>query len=182
MSPLGIRYAHADAATLDWWDGLAFDGIVSNMALMDIDNLEGALDTVSDITTESGWFVFSSTHPCFPGHDTREPSWPREGSYFDETWWMTSNDGLRARVGATHRTLNRYLNAVTARASTFTESTSHASAAFRFRWHSWSQAGASRRRATVSNRWIAPRIADDRASPSARFSRRVGELRSAGSP
>ena len=32
---LGIRYVHGDATTTDWWDGVAFDGVLCNMALMD---------------------------------------------------------------------------------------------------------------------------------------------------
>lgn len=40
--PLGIRYYAADVADLDrWWDGTAFDGAVSEMAMMDIDDLHG---------------------------------------------------------------------------------------------------------------------------------------------
>ena len=34
-----VRYRHGDATTTDWWDGEPFDGVVSNMALMDIDDL-----------------------------------------------------------------------------------------------------------------------------------------------
>ena len=40
--PLGIRYIRGDAATTRWWDGEPFDGVLCNMALMDIDDLDGA--------------------------------------------------------------------------------------------------------------------------------------------
>jgi len=33
----GVDYRQGDATTTDWWDGRPFDGVVSNMALMDIE-------------------------------------------------------------------------------------------------------------------------------------------------
>jgi 2-polyprenyl-3-methyl-5-hydroxy-6-metoxy-1,4-benzoquinol methylase len=47
--PVGIRYVHGDAMCMDWWDGTAFDGVVCNMALMDIDDLGAALRTVASV-------------------------------------------------------------------------------------------------------------------------------------
>lgn len=38
-----VAYVHGDATTSAWWDGRAFDGVVSSMALMDIDDLAGAV-------------------------------------------------------------------------------------------------------------------------------------------
>jgi hypothetical protein len=35
--------------TTDWWDRVPFDGVLCDMALMDIDDLEGALSCVSAI-------------------------------------------------------------------------------------------------------------------------------------
>ena len=54
--PLGIRYVHGDARTTDWWDGVVFDGVLCNMALMDIDDLDAALATVSAVLKSNGWF------------------------------------------------------------------------------------------------------------------------------
>lgn len=45
--PVGIRYLEGDAANPSWWDGEPFDGVVCNMALMDIDDLDGAMGTVA---------------------------------------------------------------------------------------------------------------------------------------
>jgi hypothetical protein len=45
--PLGIRYIRGDAASTDWWDGVSYDDVLCNMALMDIDDLEGALSTAA---------------------------------------------------------------------------------------------------------------------------------------
>ena len=58
--PSHIRYVHGDATTTDWWDGDPFDGVVCNMALMDIDDLSGALATVFAVLAAGGWFSLSS--------------------------------------------------------------------------------------------------------------------------
>lgn len=113
---LGIRYLCADATRTDWWDGEPFDGVLSNMALMDIDDLDGALGTVAAVLKPGGWFSFSVFHPCYPGGEEGSwsglPSWPPEDGYSHEGWWTTHGDGVRGRVGANHRMLSTYLNAV----------------------------------------------------------------------
>jgi SAM-dependent methyltransferase len=112
----GIRYVQGDATSTDWWDGVAFDGAVCNMALMDIDDLNGALSTVASVLTAGGWFSFSVFHPCYPGgpegSSSGLPSWPPESGYACEGWWSTAGDGIRGRVGANHRMLSTYLNAL----------------------------------------------------------------------
>jgi hypothetical protein len=61
-----ITYIHADVTgELAWWDGRAFDGCTCEMALMDIDDLAGALSAVTAVRPD-GWFVASMVHPCFP--------------------------------------------------------------------------------------------------------------------
>jgi ubiquinone/menaquinone biosynthesis C-methylase UbiE len=57
--PVGICYVHGDATCMDWWDGTAYDGVVCNMALMDIDDLHAALRTVASVLRPSGWFNLS---------------------------------------------------------------------------------------------------------------------------
>jgi 2-polyprenyl-3-methyl-5-hydroxy-6-metoxy-1,4-benzoquinol methylase len=109
-----ITYLHADVTTTDWWDGHPFDGVVSSMALMDIDDLDGAVATAAATVRPGGWFAWSIIHPAFPGLDEIRPSWPTDGGYFDERWWNTGGDGVRGRVGSNHRTLSTYLNALTA--------------------------------------------------------------------
>jgi SAM-dependent methyltransferase len=113
---LGIRYVQGDATSTDWWDGVAFDGVLCNMALMDIDDLNGALSTVASVLTARGWFSFSVFHPCYPGgpegSSSGLPSWPPEGGYACEGWWSTAGEGIRGRVGANHRMLSTYLNAL----------------------------------------------------------------------
>jgi 2-polyprenyl-3-methyl-5-hydroxy-6-metoxy-1,4-benzoquinol methylase len=106
-----ITYIHADASSADWWDGEQFDGILSSMALMDIDDLHGVLRTAAVTVRSGGWFAWSIIHPLFPGVGEIRSSWPADGSYFDELWWNTGGDGVRGRAGSNHRTLSTYLNA-----------------------------------------------------------------------
>ena len=105
-----IEYRCSDACSTEWWDGVPFGGVVSSMALMDIDNLDGAVSTVSATTSPGSWFAWSIIHPVFPGIDEIRASWPTGGSYFDQGWWNTGGDGVRGRVGSNHRTLSTYLN------------------------------------------------------------------------
>ena len=114
--PLGITYHTADVAELDqWWDGACFDGAVCEMAFMDIDDLDGTVNAVARSVRANGWFVISMVHPCFPGNEAGLSSWPPDGCYFDEGWWTSSNhnpEGVRIRVGSSHRTISTYLNAL----------------------------------------------------------------------
>lgn len=112
--PLGIRYHVADLAEVDqWWDGVFFDGAVCEMAMMDIDGLDGTVRAVAATVRPGGWFVISMVHPCFPGNEAGLSSWPPDHSYFHEGWWTSTDhnpDGVRIRVGASHRTMSTYLN------------------------------------------------------------------------
>lgn len=105
-----VTYLQADATTLDWWDGHAFDGVVSSMALMDIDDLAGAVRTAATAVRPGGWFTWSINHPVFPGIEHVRSNWPTDGSCFDEGLWFTDGDGVRGTVGADHRTLSTYFN------------------------------------------------------------------------
>lgn len=113
--PAGVEYRHGDATRTDWWDGRPFDGAVCNMALMDMDDLAAALSTVATVLAPGGWFVFTLFHPCFPGRPddpSTLPSWPPDRGYAAEGWWTTEQTGVRGHVGANHRMLSTYLNAV----------------------------------------------------------------------
>ena len=114
--PASITYIHADVTgDLAWWDGRAFDGCTCEMALMDIDDLASALSAVTALVRPGGWFVASIVHPCFPGNEGGRSSWPPEQGYESEGWWTSPDHnpgGVRIRVGATHRKLSTYLNAL----------------------------------------------------------------------
>lgn len=75
-----------------------------------------SLDTAARVVRPDGWFSFSLLHPCFPGLRTdtseQQSSWPPDLGYAAEGWWTTHGDGVRGRVGANHRMLSTYLNAV----------------------------------------------------------------------
>jgi SAM-dependent methyltransferase len=109
----GIEYVQADASTVDWWDGVPFDGAISSMALMDIDDLPGAARTAATTVRSGGWFAWSINHPAFPGIEHVRSNWPTGGSYFDEGLWFTDGTGVRGTVGANHRTLATYFNTLT---------------------------------------------------------------------
>jgi SAM-dependent methyltransferase len=112
--PLGITYVHADVAGADALAGAVFDGVVCHFGLSDIDDLAGAVATVSRVVQPGGFFTFSILHPCFPGWESRgaNPSWRPGRGYYVEGWWQADGPpgGLRPRVGANHRLLSTYLN------------------------------------------------------------------------
>ncbi|MHA1397469.1 MAG: class I SAM-dependent methyltransferase [Candidatus Heimdallarchaeaceae archaeon] len=63
---LGIQYKRINAYLLrDAFEEEFFDKVVCNMALMDMDKLEPAIEQVSKVLKKRGVFVFSITHPCF---------------------------------------------------------------------------------------------------------------------
>jgi SAM-dependent methyltransferase len=115
--PADITYIRADiSGDLAWWDGRAFDGCTCEMALMDIDDLAGTLAAVAAVLRPGGWFVASIVHPCLARSERGSSSWPPGRGYDHEGWWTSPEDhnpeGVRIRVGATHRKLSTYLNAL----------------------------------------------------------------------
>lgn len=110
--PEGITYVLADATAPGVLDGETFGGAVCNYGLTDIDDLDGLLANLAR-WVPVGWFVFSLLHPCFPGWDPDAPSsWHPALGYYHEGWWLASNTGFRGKVGASHRMLSTYLNAL----------------------------------------------------------------------
>jgi SAM-dependent methyltransferase len=113
--PLGIQYVRGHVTTADWWDGVPFDGVLCNMALMDIDDLDGALATVAVVLKPRAWFSASILHPCFPGRTDDSgsalPSWPPQRGYAWEGRWNTNGAGVRGHADVNHRMLATYLNA-----------------------------------------------------------------------
>ena len=116
IGPEDIAYVRADVARHPaWWDGRPFDGCTCELALMDIDDLAGTLSTVTTLLRQGGWFVASIVHPCFPGSEKGRSSWPPGEGYECEGRWTAPDhnpEGVRIRVGATHRKLSTFLNAL----------------------------------------------------------------------
>lgn len=118
-APLGIHYQLGDAQSLKEVYDHAFDGVACCLALMDIPDLNACLQTVARIVKPQGWFVFAITHPCFQIPDSR---WTGKAGgtvkrelrgYFNEGPWRSDNPhGVRGQVGAEHRMLSTYLNAL----------------------------------------------------------------------
>ncbi|WP_114558269.1 class I SAM-dependent DNA methyltransferase [Desertihabitans aurantiacus] len=75
-SPASLSYRHDDAHTLSTCDDAEFDGVLCNMALMDIEDLEATFASVARVLRPGGWFGFSVFHPCF--------NTPLSGE-----WWTT---------------------------------------------------------------------------------------------
>ena len=82
---LGITYHVSDAARLDMLEDSAFDLVICNMALMDIENAEGAFQEVARVLRSQGRFVASLCHPCFDKPDTS--GWQIERIYPNTTIW-----------------------------------------------------------------------------------------------
>ena len=97
----------------EWWDGRPFDGATCEMAFMDIDDLEGTVRSVSEVLREGAPFLVSLIHPCFPGNEAGLSSWPPGRGYDAEGYWTSDRhnpEGVRIRVGSSHRTISTYLN------------------------------------------------------------------------
>jgi SAM-dependent methyltransferase len=87
-APLGIAYVVGDASRVLGLEVDSFDGVVCNYGLSDVDDLGGALDSVTSLLRPGGFLVFSILHPCFPGWgDDVSSSWPPGRGYFAEGWW-----------------------------------------------------------------------------------------------
>lgn len=113
---LGIEYMIADVGDESAFPADSFDGGVCNFGLSDIDDLDATLATVHRVIKPGGFFVVSLLHPCFPGWTEKvSASWPAGDGYFAEGWWRAeaSNSKLRQQVGANHRMISTYLNALT---------------------------------------------------------------------
>ncbi len=118
-APRGIEYAQADAQSLIGVADGAFDGVVCHMSLMDIADLAPTLRGVARILRPGGWFVFAILHPCFHTSQSGESNAPEGalrtvGRYFVEGYWRSdTRTGPPGKVGAYHRTLSTYVNALT---------------------------------------------------------------------
>ena len=110
--PLGITYVRDDAHHLGGLPDCSFDGVVCTWSLLDIEDLNSCLGSVARVLRPAAWFVFVITHPCFdiprsPGQVADRSQW----SYFEEGFWrVDSPGGVKAKVGAYHRTLSSYVN------------------------------------------------------------------------
>jgi SAM-dependent methyltransferase len=125
--PLGITFHVADAANLEMLEDGAFDLVVCNMALMDIENAAGAIREVARVLQQEGRFVVGLSHPCFDKINTsgwaiehvypvttiwRKMSRYREVSADDLPWEVEAGQVVRTR--SYHRPLSWYFRALRA--------------------------------------------------------------------
>lgn len=116
------RFVLDDAQGLTSFGESRFDLVVANLMLMDVADLASVCGAVRRVLHGGGRFVVSITHPCFqaPHADSvvdaegrfvarRVPRYATEGA-----WRSTNPSGIRGRVGAHHRTLTSYVNALAA--------------------------------------------------------------------
>jgi ubiquinone/menaquinone biosynthesis C-methylase UbiE len=117
--PRGIEYRHGDARKLAGVAGDSFDIVVCHMALMDIPDLDPALQSVARVLRPDGGFVFSIIHPCSNPPRSGEMAtedgvvWTVRG-YWEEGYWRSeARTGPPGTVGSYHRTLSTYVNTLT---------------------------------------------------------------------
>lgn len=115
--PLGIQYYVDNAEQVSSIADNHCDGVICNLAFMDMPNVSAVCAAIYRILRPNGWFVCSLTHPCFESphaqwHTHTDGSIRREIiTYFPEVFWRSSHPyGVRGQVGAYHRTLSTYIN------------------------------------------------------------------------
>lgn len=122
--PLGIEYRVGDAAHLSDLEPASFDLVASNMALMDIEDAEGAIRESARILKDGGRFIASLCHPCFDQGPSS--TWLIERHFRSATVWRKIARyrhpfedampwGIEERVAKTrgyHRPLSWYARAL----------------------------------------------------------------------
>jgi SAM-dependent methyltransferase len=114
----GLDVLRADAAALPFEDD-SFDAVVSLWTHTDVDDFAAALREVARVLREGGPFVYAGAHPCFVGPHSRfiaaegvpelHPGYLEIGRYAIEAAGV-GTEGLRAKVGAVHLPLGRFLD------------------------------------------------------------------------
>ena len=113
-----VTFIQDDAQHLSTQADATFDVVVSNLALMDIPDLQAVYQAVHRILRHGGRFIFSLTHPCFQSPHAQferreETVYLSLHRYKTEGFWKSTNtSGIRGQVGANHRTLSTYINSL----------------------------------------------------------------------
>jgi SAM-dependent methyltransferase len=115
----GLEVTRADATALPF-DDASFDAVVSLWTHTDIDGFEDVLVEAARVLRPGGPLVYAGGHPCFVGPHSHffgaegvpqlHPGYLDEGRYGLEAPGVNP-EGLRAKVGAVHLSLGRFLHA-----------------------------------------------------------------------
>ena len=115
----GLEVVRTEATALPFDDG-SFDAVVSLWTHTDIDGFAGVLAEAARVLRPDGPLVYAGGHPCFVGPHSRffgakgipelHPGYLADGRYGLEAPGV-GPEGLRAKVGAVHLTLGRFLQA-----------------------------------------------------------------------
>ena len=113
----GLNVVRADAATLPFEDG-SFDAVLSLWTHTDVDDFPEGIAEATRVLRPGGPFVYVGAHPCFVGPHSRfiraegvpelHPGYLEQGRYGAEAPGV-GPEGLRAKVGAVHLTLDTFL-------------------------------------------------------------------------
>jgi SAM-dependent methyltransferase len=116
----GLEVVQADARDLPFEEG-SFDAAVSQWTHTDADEFGKVVAEVARVLRPAAPFVYVGLHPAFVGPHSRfmfargtpelHPCYLGEGRYGVEAPGVESPDGLRAKVGAVHLTLESFLTA-----------------------------------------------------------------------
>jgi SAM-dependent methyltransferase len=114
----GVDARQARAEALPFADA-DFDAAVSMWTHTDVDDFTAAAEEVARVLRPGAPFVYFGAHPCFVGPHSRfevaegtptlHPGY-RETAWYDDAPGI-SPTGLRAKVGATHLPIGRFLQA-----------------------------------------------------------------------
>lgn len=114
----GVHVLRADAAALPFEDA-TFDAVVSMWTHTDVEDFAAVVKEVARVLRQSGPFVYVGGHPCFVGPHSvfagakgvpaLHPGYRRTGRYTEGPGVV--QDGLRAKVGATHLPLGLFMQA-----------------------------------------------------------------------
>jgi SAM-dependent methyltransferase len=122
---MAITFIQDDAQVLTHLSQATFDVVVSNMAMMDIPQIDTTFGAVQRVLRPGGRFLFTLLHPCYeaPFYVPERPFEVDEAGkflacrvyrYAEEGLWYSGGTGMRGTHGAYHRTLATYINTLIA--------------------------------------------------------------------
>jgi 2-polyprenyl-3-methyl-5-hydroxy-6-metoxy-1,4-benzoquinol methylase len=119
-----LSYRTDDAQELRSVADDEFDVVVSQLAMMDVEDHRKTFGAVRRVLRPGGVFVFSLLHPCFEGRpfhvsdvpppvlrdEQEQPIAVTVRRYATEGHFSTGGTGVRGHVGSFHRRLSTYIN------------------------------------------------------------------------